>query len=235
MAGTLSERDICSSAGHEYGGTNKIPVDCYQMAILNASSKTKDHNHNNTIIVVGIDNLLFIETKEETSNSAKIFAISGEKSGLNRIVSISLAPDSKEVAILNENMQKEMEILFFPTNRNGNIKPRRIIKNDAILNADTICFHPKKRRIFVSSSVDKTVLVFQSESNSRSFKEYVKPKVRGKLERLPASSNIMVTDKFLLILNSERKKVMAFDLDLKKDKNLKWISDELPEQFINHK
>ncbi len=115
--------------------------------------------------------------KESPINLAK--AIFGKQSTLNTIISIAVSTNNQEIAILNKTTKSTKEILIFPLDVSGEIKPFRIITSSKILGMERIIYSDDDKDIVVVNDQSKEAISFDINANSLSFKEELKPRPKN--------------------------------------------------------
>jgi len=205
----------CIMQAERFGPKAYVSELCFETAKININPIRMVSKNNGKLTVIGVENMLFITSKSDSS-AIDIKIIAGSNSLLEKIIAIDVRKDSNEVAVLNYRDYK-FEILFFPTNRNGNVVPTRMIRSEYLKTGTSLVYHPVTNDILVSIPGIQGITVFSSDGDSRMKIESKQPRVIKQIvgERTGLSSpfDLAVSNDKLLVLDRKSNKILIYDID----------------------
>ncbi|MBL7664090.1 MAG: hypothetical protein JNM93_03065 [Bacteriovoracaceae bacterium] len=209
----------CIQDGEDYKGKNLVDKKCFELIFNHAPEKSRDEITDvkgKKFKVTALKNLLYIQI-EGLDKIQKQNLISGEKSGLHEILSVSLSPYSNMVAVLNKNNLGRQEIRVFDRSMSGNVVPSHYFDMDEIQTASAIFYHSDNKEIWFTRG-DGIVSAVHSEADSRM--PHKKPAILVSLNFKDITGKQPLTlafvKKHLLVLSADGNNLYAFQEPLEK-------------------
>lgn len=156
---------------------------------------------------------------EKEAGKYKVYA--GSKTGLTRVLGVTLSHDGEYVAALNQSL-KGNEIIIFKTSYSGNISPHKVIRGQELSEVTQITYNNSGKELYLHDLQNKKITSVNVLKDSRKSSEEFKPVFKEllKLDEKMKVSFIKSDEASFLALSG--KNLYSFDNELKK-KN--WVLD----------
>lgn len=120
-------------------------------------------NKDRGLSVRGHKNFIIID-----KGSPKVNYIGGKMTRLNEILAIGLSANGNDIAVLNESVDGEQELLIFTMGLLGNVIPDNVIRHENLSKISSLSFSSDGSEVYLVSRADKVIYSVEKSGDIRS-------------------------------------------------------------------
>lgn len=189
--------NICIKEGQDFGngrGKNEIQSDCEELFRKAANLEAVKTSESGKISVFGFRNIIFNKQNDKTKINA------GSQSKLDDVAALAIDEANQEIGVLN----KKGDLLFFSSEKTGNVAPFRILKHEVLTGAKDVMINSKKDEVIVFNQLKQSLVFFSRLANNHGRAKHKKLTVLRVIRNLTGVESVT--------LDGEHQELFTFDI-----------------------